>query len=294
MRIAGSKEHSFAAYPFYKRTVQLQCASSGVIKKNHTLLTVSLSLNHQATLGFFPPDINELAAPHRELHRKGHPISLLWALSLVSDLSELALPSGQRGGSSDLEIGHPGYLDLLSVHFFYESKSRVGGIAGKKPIDSVFSKSTSGLEIIDPFCEPRDSDKNPISYPPSAVLIEFQRSRSLSKRILRVSWLPIPRLNESFHLATAKVEFGTGQRGKQGGIPLWKGKGYPEGLCPPKASFFFLVFPCNEPKGERQGSVSRLNLKSLVSPTARVKGESQDYVQPGVTCQRSPSRRKGE
>ncbi|KAF3639342.1 hypothetical protein FXO38_22728 [Capsicum annuum] len=37
--------------------------------------------------------------------------------------------------------------------------------------------------------------------------------------------LPIPRLNESFHLATAKVEFGTGQRGKQGGIPLWKGKG---------------------------------------------------------------------
>lgn len=34
--------------------------------------------------------------------------------------------------------------------------------------------------------------------------------------------------------------------------------------------------------------------KSLVSPTARVKGESQDYVQPGVTCQRSPSRRKGE
>lgn len=51
-------------------------------------------------------------------------------------------------------------------------------------MDSVFSKSTSGLEIIDPFCDPRDSDKNPISYPPSVVLIEFQRSRSLSKRIL--------------------------------------------------------------------------------------------------------------
>jgi len=126
-----------------------------------------------------------------------------------------------------------------------------------------------------------------------------------------VSWLPIPRLNESFHLATAKVEFGTGQRGKQGGIPLWKGKGqfqtkdpgasFPVSKCQvPRACvrrklpFFFLVFPCNEPKGERQGSVSRLNLKSLVSPTARVKGESQDYVQPGVTCQRSPSRRKGE
>jgi hypothetical protein len=32
-------------------------------------------------------------------------------------------------------------------------------------------------------------------------------------------------LNESFHLATAKVEFGTGQRGKQRGIQKWKGKG---------------------------------------------------------------------
>ena len=79
MRIAGSKEHSFVAYPFYKRTVQLvrrsgalftalylkQCASSGVITKNHTLLTVSLSLNHQATLGFFPPDINEVGGKDR-------------------------------------------------------------------------------------------------------------------------------------------------------------------------------------------------------------------------------------
>lgn len=37
--------------------------------------------------------------------------------------------------------------------------------------------------------------------------------------------MPIPRLNESFHLATAKVEFGTGQRGKQRGIQKWKGKG---------------------------------------------------------------------
>jgi len=46
---------------------------------------------------------------------------------------------------------------------FYESKSRVGGIAGQKPIDSVFSKSTSGLEIIDPFCDPRDSENHPIS-----------------------------------------------------------------------------------------------------------------------------------
>lgn len=55
---------------------------------------------------------------------------------------------------------------------------------GKKPIDSVFSKSMSGLEIIDPFCDPCDSNKNPISYPSSVVLIEFQRSRSLSKRIL--------------------------------------------------------------------------------------------------------------
>lgn len=227
---------------------------------------------------------------------------------------------------------------------FYESKSRVGGIAGKKPIDSVFSKSTSGLEIIDPFCDPRDSDKNPISYSPSAVLIEFQRSRSLSKRILwsvllplspeikstgnrdrsrglkmmiwrfirqrRASWLPIPRWNESFHLATAKVEFGTGQRGKQRGIPKWKGKGQfqtkdpvsrgklpgvqvssPEGLCPPKAAFF--IFSLSLQWTERWEAGLGL-LKSLVSPTARVKGESQDYVQPGVRCQRSPSRRKGE
>lgn len=121
-----------------------------------------------------------------------------------------------------------------------------------------------------------------------------------------------PRLNESFHLATAKVEFGTGQRGKQRGIPKWKGKGQfqtkdpvsrgklpgvqvssPEGLCPPKAAFF--LFSLSLPltfrfiaRARSQGS------KSLVSPTARVKGESQDYVQPGVTCQRSPSRRKGE
>ncbi|CAN4123441.1 unnamed protein product [Withania somnifera] len=79
MRIAGSKEHSFAAYPFYKRTVQpvrrstyyslalylKRCASSGVIKKNHTPLTVSPSLNHRATLGFFPPDINEVGGKDR-------------------------------------------------------------------------------------------------------------------------------------------------------------------------------------------------------------------------------------
>ncbi|KAG5595784.1 hypothetical protein H5410_037016 [Solanum commersonii] len=36
-------------------------------------------------------------------------------------VSQLALPSGQRGGSSDLEIGHPGYPDLLSVHFVREA-----------------------------------------------------------------------------------------------------------------------------------------------------------------------------
>ncbi|KAK1549640.1 hypothetical protein Q3G72_005370 [Acer saccharum] len=44
---------------------------------------------------------------------------------------------------------------------FYESKSQVGGTTGQKPIDSVFSKSTSGLEIIDPFCDPRDSENHP-------------------------------------------------------------------------------------------------------------------------------------
>lgn len=67
---------------------------------------------------------------------------------------------------------------------FYEEKERVGG-------DSVFSKSTSGLEIIDPFCDPRDSDMNPRYYPPSAVMIEFQRSRSLSKRIKFSVLLPL-------------------------------------------------------------------------------------------------------
>ena len=101
--------------------------------------------------------------------------------------------------------------------------------------------------------------------------------------------MPIPRLNESFHLATAKVEFGTGQRGKQRGIPKWKGKGLfqtkdpvsrgklpgvqvssPEGLCPPKAKvpFFLFAFPCNEPKGERQGSVSRFKVTSQSNCTS--------------------------
>lgn len=75
----------------------------------------------------------------------------------------------------------------MNIHLMASSMNQnleLEASLGKKPIDSVFSKSTSGLEIIDPFCDPRDSDKNPISYPPSAVLIEFQRSRSLSKRIL--------------------------------------------------------------------------------------------------------------
>jgi hypothetical protein len=75
----------------------------------------------------------------------------------------------------------------MNIHLMASSMNKnleLEASLGKKPIDSVFSKSTSGLEIIDPFCDPRDSDKNPISYPPSAVLIEFKRSRSLSKRIL--------------------------------------------------------------------------------------------------------------
>ncbi|TXG60814.1 hypothetical protein EZV62_012177 [Acer yangbiense] len=101
----------------------------------------------------------------------------------------------------------------------------------------------------------------------------------------RACWLPIPRLNESFHLTTAKVEFGTCQRGKLQGIPKWKGKGQfqtkdpisrgklpgvqvssLEGLCPPKAAFFLL--PCNEPKGERQGSVSRFKVTSQSNCTS--------------------------
>ncbi|KAK4354238.1 hypothetical protein RND71_026432 [Anisodus tanguticus] len=102
--------------------------------------------------------------------------------------------------------------------------------AGKKPIDLVFSKSMSGIEIIDPFCDPRDSDKNPISYPPKGRSIEFQRSRSLSKRILFIRrekgvLVADARLNESFHPATSKSGVWHSQRGKQGGIPLWKRKG---------------------------------------------------------------------
>lgn len=46
----------------------LRFISSSVLrgdKKKHTLLTVSLSLNHQATLGFFPPDMNEVGGKDR-------------------------------------------------------------------------------------------------------------------------------------------------------------------------------------------------------------------------------------
>jgi len=80
MWIAGSKEHSIAAYPFYKRTIQLvrrsgalftalylkQCASSRGDKSPYPYNNaVSLSLNHQVTLGFFPPDINEVGGKDR-------------------------------------------------------------------------------------------------------------------------------------------------------------------------------------------------------------------------------------
>lgn len=43
-------------------------------------------------------------------------------------------------------------------------------LEGPKEIDSVFSKSTSGLEIIDPFCDPRDSDKKRILFLTHPVL----------------------------------------------------------------------------------------------------------------------------
>lgn len=136
--------------------------------------------------------------------------------------------------------------------------------------------------------------------------------RFIRKR--RACCLPIPRLNESFHLnpqgePTAKVEFGTGQRGKQRGIPKWKGKGQfqtkdpvsrgklpgvqvssPEGA----QRCLFSCLPFLAMNRKVRGRARSQGSKSLVSPTARVKGESKDYVQPGVTCQRSPSRRKGE
>ncbi|MCD9641987.1 hypothetical protein HAX54_028550, partial [Datura stramonium] len=65
----------------------------------------------------------------------------------------------------------------MNIHLMASSMNQnleLEASLGKKPIDLVFLKSTSGLEIIDPFCDPRDSDKIPISYPPSVVLIEFQ------------------------------------------------------------------------------------------------------------------------
>ena len=124
---------------------------------------------------------------------------------------------------------------------------KISSWRGKKPISSIFSKSTSGLEIIDPFCDPRDSENHPISYSLSAVLIEFQRSRSLSKRILWSVLLSLSPERKStgnrdrsrglkIHstekgvlvadtevlqsLATEKVEFGTSQRGKQRGLEI--------------------------------------------------------------------------
>ncbi|KAH0670312.1 hypothetical protein KY290_025745 [Solanum tuberosum] len=42
------------------------------------------------------------------------------------------------------------------------------------------------------------------------------------------------------------------------------------------------------------GCVTRGNLPNSSGQILKKEGESQDYVQPGVTCQRSPSRRKGE
>nr|UYX57595.1 hypothetical protein [Nicotiana tabacum]UYX57622.1 hypothetical protein [Nicotiana tabacum] len=98
---------------------------------------------------------------------------------------------------------------------------------------------------------------------------------------------------EEFHFGKEKGSSKRRTQSQGASFPVSKCQ-VPRACVRRKLPFFFLVFPCNEPKGERQGSVSRFNLKSLVSPTARVKGESKDYVQPGLTCQRSPSRRKGE
>jgi hypothetical protein len=55
----------------------------------------------------------------------------------------------------------------MNIHLLASSMNKnleLEASLGKKPIDSVFSKSTSGLEIIDPFCDPRDSEKNQLSF----------------------------------------------------------------------------------------------------------------------------------
>ena len=77
-----------------------------------------------------------------------------------------------------------------------------------------------------------------------------------------------------------------GQRGKQRGIPKWKGKGQFQtkdpisrgkaSRCPSgksrglvsAESCLFLAFPCNEPKGESQGSVSRFKVTSQSNCTS--------------------------
>lgn len=198
----------------------------------------------------------------------------------------------------------------MNIHLLASSMNPNLELEG--PIDSIFSKSTSGLEIIDPFCDPRDSENHPISYSLSAVLIEFQRSRSLSKRIFwsvllslsperkstgnrdrsrglkihstekgvlvadtEVEWIIPPGNSKSrvWHRKATrnsklerKGQFQTKDpvsRGKLPGVQLSS----PEGLCPPKAAFL-LAFPCNEPKGERQGSVSRFKVTSQSNCTS--------------------------
>ena len=164
---------------------------------------------------------------------------------------------------------------------------------------SIFSKSTSGLEIIDP--DPRDSEKNhPISYSLSAVLIEFQRSRSLSfcevfSSWEKVNWQPPSEscFEDSFDREGrlgCRYRGGMNPGNSKGRVwhrskgnsklerkgqfqtkdPVSRGK-FPgvqvestEDLCPPKAA----AFPCNEPKGERQGSVSRFKVTSQSNCTS--------------------------
>lgn len=71
----------------------------------------------------------------------------------------------------------------------YPASSMNPNLELEGPIDSIFSKSTSGLEIIDPFCDPRDSENHPISYSLSAVLIEFQSA--VKAHFLKCSPVPV-------------------------------------------------------------------------------------------------------
>ena len=68
--------------------------------------------------------------------------------------------------------------------------------------------------------------------------------------------------NEEFHFGKEKGSSKRRTQSQGASFPVSKCQ-VPRACVRRKLPFFFLVFLRNEPKGERQGSVSRFNLKSL-------------------------------